>query len=154
MLVTSNGQAIRFKESQVRSMGRGAAGVRGIKLKADDRIVGMTVIDKNLKDKDCHLLVIMDNGFGKRSALTNYKVQGRGGSGIKTAKITDKTGQIVGALVLNKNIQDDDVIIVSQNGQVIRLPLKTVPVLGRATQGVRLMRFKEKADKVAQMSLV
>jgi DNA gyrase subunit A len=154
ILVTAYGQAIRFKEKNVRPMGRTAAGIRGIKLRKDDKVVGMDVvspllISKNLLD----LLVVTINGFGKRTNLKNYKVQGRGGIGIKTAKVTSKTGQIVSAQVINSK-EDRDLIIISKFGQVIRLPFKSISVLGRATQGVRLMRFKEKEDTVASVTFV
>ncbi|MAF13551.1 MAG: DNA gyrase subunit A [Parcubacteria group bacterium] len=153
ILVSSHGQAIRFKESQVRPMGRAASGVRGIRLKGDDRVVSMEVVDSTLV-KVAQLLTIMANGYGKRSALTNYKTQGRGGSGIKTAKITSKTGNIVAATVVNSQAVDEDMIIISAKGQVIRLPLKSVNILGRATQGVRLMKFKESGDKVASTTFI
>ncbi len=147
-LITALGQAIRFKESQVRPMGRAASGVRGIRLRGNDQVVGMDIIDPILT-KVGQLLIVMANGYGKRSNLNNYKVQGRGGSGIKTAKITSKTGHIVAAIVVNSKAVEEDMIIISDKGQVIRLPLKSVNVLGRATQGVRLMKFKESNDKVA-----
>ncbi len=153
ILVTANGQAIRFKETGVRAMGRAAGGVRGIRLKKDDRIIGMDVVDPILA-KIGQLLTVMENGFGKRSKLASYKTQGRGGSGIKTAKVTAKTGRIVTASVVNAKVEDEDIIIISAKGQVIRLPLKSVNVLGRATQGVRLMRFKETGDKVASVTSI
>ncbi len=155
-LVTSHGQAIRFKESDVRDMGRGAAGVYGIRLKKDDIVVGMGVIsiDKELMKK-YQVLTIMEKGFGKRTSLANYKVQGRGGSGIKTAKINAKTGKTVNAFLVSKELMADrDLIIISLNGQVIRLPFKSVPELGRDTQGVRLMRFKEPNDLIACVTWV
>lgn len=153
MLATANGQAIKFKESGVRSMGRGAGGVRGIRLKGEDNIVGMDIINSALSPVG-QALTVMENGFGKRSALSSYKTQGRGGSGIKTAKITPKTGKIVYFSVVNSKAVDDDAIIISKKGQVIRLPLKTVNVTGRATQGVRLMRFKEGGDVVASVTFI
>ena len=153
VLVTARGQAIRFREAQVRAMGRAAAGVRGIKLKAGDKIVGMDVVDSGLS-KDGQLLIIMSKGYGKRSNLTNYKIQGRGGSGIKTANISDKTGEIVAGRVVNAKAVEDDIIIISAKGQVIRLPLKAVNILGRATQGVRLMKFKAPNDKVASTTFI
>jgi len=156
-LVTAQGQAIRFKESNVRDMGRNAAGVRGIRLKKkDDTVVGMGVI-KNDKEKikKYQLLAISENGFGKRTPIGLYKVQGRGGSGIKTAKVTSKTGKLISAFVVNAEIMaDKDMIIISAKGQVIRLTFKTVSQLGRDTQGVRLMRFKEDSDKVACVTWV
>lgn len=97
----------------------------------------------------------MAHGFGKRTELSAYKAQGRGGSGIKTAKVTDKTGKITNAFLVNADAMiDRDLIIISDNGQVIRTPFKTVSVLGRDTQGVRIMRFKEDNDKVAGVTWV
>lgn len=153
ILITANGQAIRFRESTVRAMGRSAGGVRGIRLKGSDRVVGMDVVNSTLI-KIGQLLTVMENGFGKRSNLNGYKVQGRGGTGIKTAKVTNKTGQIVAAMVVNAKVAEEDMIIISAKGQVIRLSLKSVNVLGRATQGVRLMRFKETADKIASVTFI
>jgi DNA gyrase subunit A len=155
-LITAKGQSIRFKETDVRDMGRGAAGVRGIRLKKDDLVVGMGVI-KNDKEKlkKSMALVVMENGFGKVSPLDLFKIQGRGGSGIRTAKVTAKTGDIVNAFIVDKEkMSDKDMIIIAASGQVIRLPFKSVPKLGRDTQGVRLMRFKEKGDKVASTTWV
>ncbi len=153
ILVTSLGQAIKFKEKQVRPMGRSASGVRGIRLKGKDEVVGMDVVDPTLS-KIGQLLIMMGNGYGKRSNLNNYKTQGRGGSGVKTAKITAKTGNIVAATVVNSKAVDEDIIIISAKGQVIRLPMKSVNVLGRATQGVRLMKFRAEGDKVASATFV
>ena len=104
--------------------------------------------------KNEQLLVVMENGYGKRTNITNYKVQKRGGSGVTTAKITAKTGKIVSAFIVNAKLAEEDLIIISHQGQVIRLPLKGVNVIGRATQGVRLMRFKEKDDQVASVTFV
>lgn len=156
-LVTAQGQAIRFKESDVRDMGRNAAGVRGIRLKKkDDTVVGMGVINNDKeKIKKYQLLAISEHGFGKRTPIGLYKVQGRGGSGIKTAKVTSKTGKLISAFVVNAEaMADKDMIIISAKGQVIRLTFKTVSQLGRDTQGVRLMRFKEDSDKVACVTWV
>ena len=155
-LVTSNGQAIRFKESDVRDMGRNASGVRGIKLKKGDAVVGMGVIKTDSeKLKKYQILSVMANGFGKRTTLGLYKVQHRGGSGIKTAKVTAKTGKLTNAFIVNKEaMSEKDLIIISENGQVIRLPFRSVNETGRDTQGVRLMRFKEGGDKVAGVTWV
>ncbi len=150
-LITAGGQAIRFRESDVRDMGRNAAGVIGIRLKKDDIMVGMGVIksDKE-KLKKYQVLTVMENGFGKRTPLNLYKVQGRGGSGIKTARVTAKTGKLTNAFVVNaESMKDKDLIVISEKGQVIRLPFKTVNQTGRDTQGVRVMRFKNEGDKVA-----
>jgi len=150
-LITSGGQAIRFKESDVRDMGRNAAGVIGIRLKKNDIIVGMGVI-KTAKEKlkKYQILTVMENGFGKRTALSLYKVQGRGGSGIKTAKVTVKTGKLTNAFVVNaESMKKRDLIVISEKGQVIRLSFKSINQTGRDTQGVRVMRFKNEGDKVA-----
>jgi DNA gyrase subunit A len=155
-LITSQGQAIRFKESDVRDMGRGAAGVLGIRLHKDDALIGMGVAktDKERK-RNYQILTIMSNGFGKRTEFGAYKIQGRGGSGIKTAKVTDKTGKITNAFLVNADsMEDKDLIIISDHGQVIRTPFKSVNVLGRDTQGVRIMRFKEDSDHVAGVTWV
>ncbi len=148
-IITANGQAIRFKEKDVRDMGRNAAGVHGVRLKKEDVVVGVGVINKEKIGK-YQVLTIMERGFGKRTDLKLYKTQGRGGSGIRTAKVTDKTGKIVNAFIVNTDyMADKDLIIISENGQVIRLPFKTVNPLGRDTQGVKVMRFKEEDDRVA-----
>ncbi len=152
-LVTARGQAIRFGESSVRTMGRAAGGVRGIRLKGADTVIGMDIIDPALAGSG-QLLTVMAHGFGKRSPLKAYKTQGRGGAGIKTANITGKTGAIVSAMVVNRQATDADLMIVSAKGQVIRLPLAAVPEHGRATQGVRLMRFKATGDEVASVTLL
>lgn len=151
ILVTREGQAIRFKEADVRSMGRASSGVRGIKLKSKDEVVGMAVFDPK-DEKIANLLVIMDRGYGKQTELKAYKIQGRGGSGIKTAKITDKTGKIVSGKLIYADASD--MIVISNKGQVIRLAIKEVSVLGRDTQGVRVMRFKEEGDTVANITLI
>jgi DNA gyrase subunit A len=120
-------------------------------VKKGDCLVGMGVIsaDKE-KLKKYQVLSVMANGYGKRTAVSLYKVQGRGGSGIKTAKVTDKTGPLTNAFVINSEVMaDKDLIIISTKGQVIRLPFKSVNELGRDTQGIRLMRFKEDKDSVA-----
>ncbi len=152
--VTSQGQAIRFQEKEIRAMGRTASGVRAIKLKSNDVVVGMDVVSSDLvKKKVLELLVISEKGMGKRTSITEYKVQGRGGSGIKTMAITDKTGRIMSARVVN-NTETQDLMIISVKGQVIRTPIKTISTLGRATQGVRIMRFKQEGDKVASLALL
>jgi DNA gyrase subunit A len=153
-LVSAKGQAIRFKETDVRDMGRNAAGVAGIRLKSTDRVIGMGVA-KTDKDKvrKYQILTIMGHGYGKRTDFNLYKVQGRGGSGIKTAKITDKTGELTNAFLLNGiTMEERDLVIISEHGQVIRLPYNSVSVLGRDTQGVRIMRFKDPNDKVASVT--
>ena len=154
ILVSRNGQSIRFPEKQVRAMGRNAGGVRGMNLKRGDTIAGMDIIPDGSEAKTEQLLVIMDNGFGKRTAMKEYRIQGRGGSGVKTAKVTEKTGKICSAFIVNAKREQEDIVIISEKGQVIRLALKQVSVLGRDTQGVRLMRFKEQKDSVASVTFV
>lgn len=154
-LVTREGQSIRFSEEDVRAMGRSAAGVRGILLKKkNDEVVGMDVISPKLADKGMlELFVVTENGMGKRTSLTEYKQQGRGGSGIRTMKVTDKTGGVVGAFISGKD-DEQDLVMISKKGIVVRTPFKSVPSLGRDTQGVRLMRFKEDGDKVSSVTFV
>jgi len=151
VITTSKGQAIHFKEKDVRAMGRTAGGVRGIKLKKEDKVVGMDVVLKNQKGNQ--LLVIAENGYGKRTDLKQYKIQNRGGSGIKTASVTAKTGKLIGASIINVDDIETDVIITSEKGQIIRIPLKDISVLGRATQGVRVMR-PQAGDKVSAITVL
>ena len=146
LLVTNQGMGIRFSEEDVRSMGRVAAGVRGIKLKGQDNIVGMAVVDGEMVEKGTmELLAIMQNGYGKRTAAKEFKLQGRGGQGVKAANITSKTGPIVGMRVIN-NKDLGDILIMSAQGQVIRTKMSTVSVLGRATQGVRIIGEAESEE--------
>lgn len=154
MLISKQGQAIRFKEKLLRPMGRNAAGVRGIRLRKGDEVVGMDLVVSGKAKPSEQLLTVMANGFGKRTKLSEYKVQGRGGSGVKTAHITAKTGSIRAAMIVDAKREKEDLIIISSKGQVIRLALGTVNTLGRATQGVRLMRFKGAKDEVANVVLV
>ena len=151
IITTSKGQAIRFKEADVRAMGRSATGVRGIKLRKDDSVVGMDAVFKNQKGNQ--LMIITENGYGKRSDLKAYKIQKRGGSGIKTANVTSKTGNVVGANIVNMDQMEEDLILSSVKGQIIRIPLKSVPTLGRATQGVRVMK-PQSGDKVAATTVL
>jgi DNA gyrase subunit A len=151
VIATAKGQAIRFKESDVRFMGRSAAGVRGIKLKKDDSLVGMDAIFEG--QKGMQLMVISENGYGKRTGLGLYKPQKRGGSGIKTASVTNKTGQLVAGRVISEDENEADLFVTSSKGQVIRIPIKGVSVLGRATQGVRLMNLKA-GDKVGASAIL
>jgi DNA gyrase subunit A len=145
ILATKNGQSIRFVEKEVRPMGRPASGIRGIKLKKGDELIGMEVIKKErVKEKD-YLLVLTDNGFGKRTLVSEYKTQGRGGSGVKIAHITSKTGQLAKIELMTDK---EDLIVISQKGQVIRTKISSIPKLGRDTQGVKIMKMKL-GDKVA-----
>jgi DNA gyrase subunit A len=150
ILATKNGQSIRFAEKEVRQMGRPASGIRGIRLKKGDEVIGMEVVKKEvLKDKN-YLLVLTDNGFGKRTLVSEYKTQGRGGSGVKIAHITTKTGQLAKIEVI---AEQEDLIVISQKGQVIRTKISSIPKLGRDTQGVKIMKMKP-GDKVASAACV
>lgn len=153
-LVTKEGQSIRFSEEDVRPMGRNAAGVRGIKLHEKDEVVGMDVINPVLADKGkLALFVVMENGLGKRTDVSEYKTQGRGGSGIRTARVTDKTGGVVGAYISSAD-DERDIVLISKKGIVVRTPFKNTPLLGRDTQGVRIMRFKEEGDALSTVTFV
>jgi len=160
MLVTAEAKSIRFNESDVRPMGRAAAGVRGISLRQNDFVVGTIVsgsdsakdasLDERESRRGSKLLVVSDRGFGKQTKLEEYPVQKRGGTGIFAGKVTEKTGPLVAALRINKD-SACDLILTSKKGQVIRLPIKDVPTLSRSTQGVTLMRF-EAGDGVAAVT--
>ncbi len=151
-LVTRGGQAIRFTETDVRQMGRTAAGVAAMKLGKDDYIVSAGVLKKG--DKDREILIVTDFGFGKTTPAKEYKVQKRAGSGIKTAKVTDKTGKIVrGVIITGSERNDGELVIMSKKGQVIKLPLKQVPTLGRDTQGVKVMKMRA-GDSIASVVFV
>ncbi len=158
MITTSLGQAILFKENDVRPMGRTASGVRGMRLKSKDEVVSMNVVTAEEKKKKIMSLVVTENGYGKMTDVNEYRVQSRGGSGVRTARVTSKNGPVVWSTVvlpaeLPENIKGD-LLIVSDHGQVIRMPLKSVPITGRDTQGVRLMRLKEAGDHVASVTMV
>jgi DNA gyrase subunit A len=148
-LLTRKGKAIRFKEDDVRPMGRSAAGVRGIRLGAGDFVVQASAIENA---EQSSLLVVMENGLGKMTPVTEYRFQGRGGSGVKAAQLTAKTGDIVGGFVLT-DTTEGDIICLSKQGQAIRMKLSDIPARGRATQGVIIMRLTGN-DKVASMSLI
>jgi DNA gyrase subunit A len=147
VISTSQGQAIRFHESDARPMGRVARGVRGIRLRTGDKVIGMDVVAEASS-----IFVISDQGYGKRTKIAQFTPHKRGGVGIRSAVVNKKTGDLIGV----KTLSDDDtqeVIIISQQGQTIRLGLKNIPSLGRATQGVRIMRLND-GDKVVSLALV
>ncbi len=148
IVATASGQAIRFKENDIREMGRTAGGVRGIKLAKNDEVISVDVIKKELGDSG-FFLVMSANGLGKKTSLKEYKVQKRGGSGIKTAKITPKTGKLIVAQVVGE--EHEELIAMSKKGQVIRTALKDIPSLGRQTQGVTIMRLKA-GDGIASLT--
>ena len=149
MVATAGGQSIRFKESDIREMGRTAGGVRGMKLGKSDEVIGVDVVKK--EHKDGTFLTMSANGLGKKTALKEYKVQKRGGSGIKTAKVTPKTGKLIVAKVIAGN--EEELIAMSKKGQVIRTALKDIPSLGRQTQGVTVMRLRA-GDGIASVACV
>lgn len=149
MVITREGKSIKFKEADARSMGRATSGVRGIRLKPGDHVVEMDVINR---PQTAELLVIMENGLGKFSSVKEYRLQTRGGTGVKTANITPKTGKIVGAKIVD-DTTEDDLLIISKEGQTIRIGVRNIPVQGRATQGVYLMRMNAQ-DKVASISII
>lgn len=152
MLVTRTGQSIRFKESDVREMGRTAAGVGAMKLTGKDVIVSADVLPKGAKQLE--VLIVTEHGYGKTTPAKEYKVQKRGGTGIKTAKVTSKTGTIVTGIILHEEERTEgELVIMSQKGQVIKLPLKDVPTLGRQTQGVRVMKMRS-GDVIASVVFV
>ncbi len=151
ILVTAKGQSIRFKESDIRVMGRTAAGVKGVALRKGDKLIGMSIIKEKTKKSELSVLVVTENGFGKKTDLKRYKIQKRGGIGIKTAKINEKTGNIVASHILNP--ETEDLIAISKKGQVIKMQLKTVSLLGRATQGVKIMRLNS-GDKVVTAACI
>ena len=147
MLAVKSGKAIRFEESKTRPMGRNASGVRGIRLKDDsDEVVGMISVN----DMDANILVVSENGYGKRSSLEDYRLTNRGGKGVKTISITDKTGK----LVTIKSVSDnDDLMIINKSGIAIRMQVEDLRVMGRATQGVKVISIKD-GDNIAAVAKV
>ncbi len=138
VIVTREGQSIRFKEADARPLGRSTRGVRAIRLRTSDEVIGADVARQGVPSS---LLVVSQHGLGKQTLLSQYTLQFRGGVGIKTMQVTEKTGPIIGAKLLERTV-NADLIITSKDGQIIRLPLKGIPTLGRSTQGVRLMRLR------------
>jgi DNA gyrase subunit A len=147
MLAVRSGRAVRFPESTVRPMGRTASGVRGITLSgSDDRVIGMITVLNQSDD----ILVVSENGYGKRSAIEDYRITNRGGKGVKTINVTDKTGKLI---ALKGVIDQYDLMIITQAGNVLRIPVSSLRVMGRATQGVRLINIREN-DKIASVAYV
>ncbi len=147
VMASHKGQSIRFKESDVREMGRVAGGVVGMKLGKGDYVVGANVVKKD--EKDPKLFVISENGYGKQTNLKEYKIQKRAGSGIKTMQVTKKTGNLIISKVMTEN--ENEIIAISKNGQVIRIDVKEIPSLGRQTQGVRMMKLRV-GDLIASLT--
>ena len=135
LLGTRDGMSIRFAETDLRPIGRNAVGVRGIELAEGDRVVAMSIVEE-----DTDVLAITENGYGKRTAIEEYRLQSRAGKGIKAMNLTDKTGGLAGQLLVRS---DEDILIITDDGTIIRTPVDSIPLHGRATQGVRLMRVAE-----------
>jgi DNA gyrase subunit A len=148
LLVSKEGKSIKFKEDDVRPTARDTMGVRGIELKHDDYVVGMEIVDAADKNKD--IMIVTENGLGKRTAISAWPLQKRGGQGVKAAALTDKTGKIVSCVGISKQV--DQIVLTSKSAQIIKLPLKGIPQLGRDTQGVILMRFAQKGDSIAAVT--
>ena len=141
LLATKEGMSIRFNEKDIRHMGRSAMGVKGITLSSDDKVVSMSLFEEN---KD--LLVVSENGYGKRTNIDEYRLQSRSGKGIKTYNVTEKTGQIVGALMVN---EDDEIMMINSDGVLIRLRVNEISMLGRVTSGVKLMKTNDEVNVVS-----
>ena len=146
IIATREGMAVRFDENDVRPMGRTAGGGRGIRLKNKDIVVGMEVVDEKKT-----LLTVTDKGYGKRTEIGEYRLINRGGSGVTNIHLTDKNGLVVGVKAVT---QDDELMFLSKNGIVIRTPAAGISVIGRATQGVRIMRLDENDQLMAVESIV
>lgn len=151
MLAGRKGRCVRFNEEDARALGRTASGVRGISIEDDDEVIGMVCYDPYAEDAASHtILVVSDNGYGKRSDIEEYRITSRGGKGVKTLNITEKTGDLVAI----KNVTDDnDLMIINRSGLTIRMEVSDIRVAGRATQGVRLINIKE-GDSIAAVSAV
>jgi DNA gyrase subunit A len=150
LMANRNGRAIRFHESAVRMMGRVSTGVRGMRLDDDgkDEIIGMICMDAN---EAKNVMVISENGFGKRSLLDGYRITNRGGKGVKTMNITEKTG----AVVAMKSVDDDcDLVIINRSGITLRIRVADIRVMGRATQGVRIINLEKRGDEIASVCCV
>lgn len=151
LLITAKGQSIRFKESDVRGMGRQASGVTGVRLgKQNDEVVGMEVLNKNSNQYD--LLVLTEKGYGKKTSVSEYKIQNRAGSGVLTYKITDRVGKVSVARIVDKK-PNYDMLVSTKNGIIIRVDANKIPTLGRATQGVRVIKLDE-SDSVSSMAFL
>lgn len=148
LLISRRGQAIRFSETQVRSQGRTGQGIKAIELRSGDVLVGMDVVSRE-KDKEAKMLVMTEKGFGKMTFLNEYRLQKRGGMGIKTIQLSEKTGELVNALVVTG---EQELIAVSLSGQTIRINLASIPIQGRITQGVRIMKLDEN-DRVTSITV-
>jgi len=146
IIAAKSGMAIRFNEDRVRPMGRTAAGVRGVSLSGDDKVVGMVCLNR----QDAQLLVVSEKGYGKRSDVNDYRITNRGGKGVKTLNITDKTGHLV---AIKEVIDSDELMIINKSGIIIRMEVAELRVMGRNTQGVRLIRLNED-DEISSIAKI
>ncbi len=144
-LATQNGQSIRFEETQIRETGRVTRGVKGITLNKGDQVVGMEIVNY-----DATILVVSENGYGKRTSFDQYRAQTRGGKGVITLKTSDRNGAVVGVMSVGDT---DEVMLISQSGKAIRMKVKDISVIGRNTQGVRLINLNGK-DKLVGITRV
>lgn len=149
LIITKAGKAIRFPETDVRPIGRPGMGVRGIKIDASDKVIGMDIIHKDDKPD---LVAIMENGLGKKTPVNQFPLQGRGGQGVKVAKVTPRTGTVAVAQVIPQT--SEEIIITSSKGQIVKIAISSIPKLSRDTQGVILMRFSDPSDKVASSTCI
>jgi DNA gyrase subunit A len=145
ILATRSGKAVRFPEKEVREMGRTAAGVKGVRLEKSDRLIGMVTVLRGAT-----LLVVSENGYGKRSTVQDYRITRRGGKGVISIKTTERIGMLVSIRCV---YDSEDLMIITSRGQIIRLPIKGIPIIGRNTQGVRLIRLN-KGDRVADVARI
>lgn len=151
LLAARNGKCVRFHESQARSIGRTAAGVRGISIEDDDEVVGMISVSSSQEDRmNTHILVVSENGYGKRSDIEDYRETNRGAKGVKTINITDKTGSLIAIKTVT---EDNDLMIINESGITIRVPVSDIRLAGRATQGVKLINLRD-GDKIAAVCVV
>jgi DNA gyrase subunit A len=148
LISTASGQAIRFHEKDARPMGRVSRGVRGIRLRTGDQVIGMDIVEEN-----SYIFVISEKGYGKRTKVAQFTAHARGGVGIRSAVVNSKTGQLVGVATLKAEDDLQEVIVISSQGQTIRLGLKEIPQMSRATQGVRIMRLNDN-DNVTSLAVV
>jgi len=148
LIASSGGKCIRFNEAGVRPMGRNASGVRAIRLEGDEKVISMVVVPENAQQ---HLLVVSENGFGKRSELEEYRKTKRGGKGVKAMNVTDKTGALISLIEVT---DEDDLMITNQSGVMIRMPVRDLRVMGRNTQGVKLINIKGKNDRISSITKV
>ena len=151
LIAARNGKCVRFHESDARAIGRTGTGVRGINIEDDDEVIGMVCVDTENGDKEnTHILVVSENGYGKRSDVEDYRITSRGGKGVKTLNITEKTGSLIS---LKSVTDEDDLMIINKSGITIRVAVSDIRVAGRATQGVRLINIKD-GDMIAAVCRV